>query len=209
MITSKAFYLVRHGESEANLAKIAAGVGVDSPLTDLGRAQARAIAPVLQHLPVKPSHIFHSPMIRATETAKIINSVMNLGITKQPGLEEHHIGELEGQPWDVVLPYFQGHMDPPGGETMKDFESRVREGINKVLAEDLDGPPLIVAHGGLFHAFSRIYAREFSSVPNCLIHHFDPYPDHAPFPWQIFEFHVSENKLDPKRSMNCGLYSQM
>lgn len=206
MIIAKQFYLIRHGESEANKAGVAAGGGIDSPLTETGRQQALNLSPLLKSLPVKPSKIFHSPMKRATETAHLLNGILQLEITPWNGIEEHYIGDLEGKPWLEVAPYFEGEKDPPNGETMKDFEKRICTNINTILQQTLNGPPLIVAHGGLFHAFSRIYKRKFTAVPNCLIHHFDPYPDHEPFPWQIFTMAPNVDTLQKARSESCPFY---
>ena len=57
MLPAKAFYLIRHGESEANKAQIAAGGGIDSPLTEKGQQQAKDLAPLIASLEVQPTVI--------------------------------------------------------------------------------------------------------------------------------------------------------
>ena len=47
MITAKKFYMIRHGQSEANAAKVFSGT-VDVALTDLGRAQAQTSETAVQ-----------------------------------------------------------------------------------------------------------------------------------------------------------------
>lgn len=209
MILSKHFYLIRHGESEANIAKVAAGGGVDSLLTENGRAQAKALASLVTRLPYTPTHIYHSSLVRARETAELLNSDLKLNMTNVHGLREHELGELEGKPWDYVLPFFEGLKDPPGGETMDAFGNRVKQHLNWVLEQDPNGVPLIVAHGGTFHAFSRLYGRIFTEVHNCKLHHFQPYTKHEPFPWKISMLHLNEEGgIRIQQSPSCALYNK-
>ena len=72
MIPLKHFYMIRHGETEANAARIMAG-SLDSPLTENGRRQAKTAQVIVNSLAVKPSVIIHSNLSRARETAQIIN----------------------------------------------------------------------------------------------------------------------------------------
>lgn len=67
--------LVRHGQSEANLAKLLSG-RAESPLTALGHRQAAALGAALvggrQLTATKPPRIVSSPLGRARETAAVI-----------------------------------------------------------------------------------------------------------------------------------------
>ena len=72
MIPSKHFYMIRHGQTEANAAQIMAG-SIDSPLTALGRQQAKNVHDILENLEIKPKTIIHSHLSRAKETAEILN----------------------------------------------------------------------------------------------------------------------------------------
>lgn len=70
MALMKTVYLVRHGESEANLRNYAHG-DENSPLTALGRDQAKRIAERCAKLPIEL--ILSSNMLRAKETAVAIS----------------------------------------------------------------------------------------------------------------------------------------
>ncbi len=62
-------------------ARAAEGLGIpDSqrPLTDLGRREFEASARWVVEKGVAPGHVFHSPAMRTTETAKILASVSGL-----------------------------------------------------------------------------------------------------------------------------------
>ncbi|MBL8638149.1 MAG: histidine phosphatase family protein [Alphaproteobacteria bacterium] len=57
MIPARPFYMLRHGQSEANMADVIAGRGVDSPLTAQGRNEAETVRSTLSQLGYStPSH---------------------------------------------------------------------------------------------------------------------------------------------------------
>jgi len=69
-------YFVRHGESESNVNQKMGGmwafeVDVDSPLTEVGREQARETAEKLKGK--KIDVVVTSGLVRAKDTAEIIN----------------------------------------------------------------------------------------------------------------------------------------
>ncbi len=61
-------YLIRHGETGGNVAH--RHQAEDTPLTDHGIEQAKAIAKKVKEL--KPTHLLTSPLVRAIETARVI-----------------------------------------------------------------------------------------------------------------------------------------
>ena len=85
-------YLVRHGETEWNLARRIQGQS-DSPLTATGRLQARQVAERIKSEGI--THIITSDMGRTLETAQIIASVCGCEITTEPRLRELNMGVLE------------------------------------------------------------------------------------------------------------------
>lgn len=208
MIPQTSFYLIRHGESEANLAGKAAGGGVDSSLTQTGIEQARALGDVIENLVIKPSQIFVSPMKRARHTAEIINTYLKLPVTIVENLEEHHVGEWEGQPWSMIGPRMKTGEAPPGGETYQQYADRVSKALTPVLSETYETPPMIVAHGGTFHSIGRMYNWKITETKNCHLHRFTPYPEHKKFPFQVWEYNVSGIDLRECRSPYCALYNQ-
>ncbi|NIA14117.1 MAG: hypothetical protein GWP08_08545 [Nitrospiraceae bacterium] len=88
-------YLVRHGQSQGNLAGTPAPT--DPCLTALGRAQAELAAQRLALEPVRA--VYASPMTRALETAAPIARGLNLGVRVLPILAEtRRLGWYEPPP---------------------------------------------------------------------------------------------------------------
>jgi broad specificity phosphatase PhoE len=81
MNKEKIVYLVRHGESEGNIAA-RSGDGTfldyskDSPLTEVGKLQAEKVGNFLKDLNRRVEIIISSPYLRASDTAKIINNFL-------------------------------------------------------------------------------------------------------------------------------------
>ncbi|MFA7275401.1 MAG: histidine phosphatase family protein [Pseudobdellovibrionaceae bacterium] len=187
------FYLLRHGETEANVRQVAAGGGLDTPLTENGIHQARTLASLSHILEPKPTRIYHSSMSRARDTAALVNEALGLDMVEKDNLKEHIFGEWENVDWSIIKTMIDQKKEPPGGETYHEFALRVRDAINAIISETHEAPPLIVAHGGLFHAIGRLYGRPHSHVSNCELHYFEP--DHAAkeFPWRVRILHHNPN----------------
>lgn len=184
---------VRHGQSASNAdprsASLPAEVG--DRLTDLGREQARAVA---EHLPAQGgTHLLHSTMRRARETAEIINEKLGL-----PMREVGYIQELRESddyqdlsPEDQMLHRWSVRMvenadDPgaaPGGaESFNDVLGRVKRFKAELAELGAEGQtPVVVSHGLFMRFFLAhcIFGEEFA-------------PRHAPRLWQL-------------RSLNCSI----
>lgn len=186
MIPQKHFYMIRHGQTEANVNKIMAGSS-DSPLTAEGRDQARAARIILENLSIRPTLIVHSNLSRARDTAMIMNENLNLPMKEDPDIAEIHVGELEGRPWSECMDLFENWVSPPGGETMDEFFERVRRSKNAALSQ-ATGPALIVSHGGVFRALWKMYGHDIPGVRNCHMHEFNPQTVEKFFPWQTFVY---------------------
>jgi len=195
--------MIRHGESEANAARLTAGGEMDSPLNENGRAQATALAALIDTLPVKPDIIYHSNMSRARETAEILNAVLKLEIRPARDLREHEVGAWEGQPWDEVFPLILKKIDPPGGESFSVFGERIRRAMEEICARN-HRLPLLVAHGGVFHAIGRLYRHEVGIIRNCHLHYFEPHPPHRHFPWRVSHFDAVKGTLAGQPAAFCG-----
>ncbi len=127
--------LLRHGQSSANAAGLLTGRG-DVPLTETGRRQAAALAPLLG--PV--TRLISSPLARARDTAEL------LGLGIAPEIDERWVeidyGRLEGRPlgelgeaewrrWRADLSFRAG-----GGETLAEVGVRVRAALEELFGED-------------------------------------------------------------------------
>lgn len=204
MLPQKPFYLIRHGESEANKAQIAAGGGLDSKLTDLGEKQPQTLSPYLKDLDIQPTIIHHSPMIRAANTAKYLNETLQLEMIAHHDLREHELGDWEGQPWDVVLPHLNDHKPAPNGEDRHQFASRIQNIFTKILNSCADDDiPMIVCHGGVFHALGTLYEYGISPIQNCHLHFYEPEGEWDDFPWKVSVFDVEDETLVQKQAPFC------
>lgn len=149
--------LVRHGQSEGNVARVWTSARGGFPLTEMGHEQARAVGATLEGRDVVA--VYGSPLVRAQETAAEIASVLGLTAGELEGVEELHVGVHEGVHDDTVGPVAEqvfrawwrdndlsGGFE--GGETGLQIAARMREALN-LVADKYDGTTaVVVSHGG-------------------------------------------------------------
>lgn len=148
--------LLRHGESVGNLESRWQGQA-EYPLTDKGRAQARALAERWKNEKIKFDYVISSPLERAKETAETIASALNLEIEYEPLWMERDNGEFSGLTVHEVRqnfqqPAFTTPYDAVGVDGEGDWELFLRAG--QALHNLLKREParyLIVSHGGLLN----------------------------------------------------------
>ena len=87
-------FLVRHGQSVANVTKIYSGHN-DVPLTEEGRAQAVALRPVLSELTF--DRVYSSDLSRAIDTQLL--ALPGVEGIRTPLLREIDVGRAAGYPW--------------------------------------------------------------------------------------------------------------
>ena len=128
----------------------------DYPLTEKGRAQARALAERWKAEGVKFDLAISSPLGRAKETAEIITSAVNLKLEFDPIWLERNIGEMEGLTAEEVRqkpqPPYVTPYDSIGGDGEGDWELFLRAGqaLHDLLRRPA-GSYLIVSHGGMLN----------------------------------------------------------
>ncbi|MBU6455792.1 MAG: phosphoglycerate mutase family protein [Cyanobacteria bacterium REEB67] len=160
------FYFVRHGETDANANNLAAGSGWDIELNSVGLAQAQALAASERLGMCKDvMTICVSPMTRALQTAEAINQVLQAPLVVIEQLKEWQLGDWERVSWSELPSLYHPDSNPPNGETQIQFGTRVAGGLSAALGQA--GPILIVAHGGVWHAISRILTLPHASIGNC------------------------------------------
>ena len=86
-------YLVRHGQTDWNIEGKLQGK-IDIKLNENGRRQSRMIAQIILKLNI--DKIISSDLIRARETAEIINEIIGKNITFDERIREVNYGILEG-----------------------------------------------------------------------------------------------------------------
>lgn len=162
----RAFYFLRHGETDSNRLKTIAG-SLDVELNDAGREQANAAVDLVR--PLRITHIASSNLRRARETAATIARALVLPHGVVPELAERSWGELEGKPQSLRV----HGVTPPGAETAEQFVSRTRAALVQIKA---GGVPLVVAHSGTHRVLCRLLglAEAAGPVANCRPVRFTP-----------------------------------
>lgn len=145
------FHFVRHGETDWN--KIGRMQGRrDIPLNATGEAQAEKLRPQLRGHGFRS--IAASPLLRARRTVEILNRELELPIHFFDGLQEFDVGPFEGTEAREWFDDWRRGKLVAGVESFADFARRVAGGIQ--LALSLEGPVLVVAHGGVVWALEHL-----------------------------------------------------
>ena len=138
--TTMRINLVRHGETEWNRVRRFQG-RIDLPLNQEGRKQARALAFALKNKPFMA--IYTSPLIRASETARLIKVFHpSVPIFEEKGFIEMDLGEFDGmkvQDWAEQYPDIQkvwnenpASVKMPGGESLKEVQDRAKKTLERI-----------------------------------------------------------------------------
>ncbi len=156
MPTETILLLVRHGETDANVAGTWQGA-TDHPLNARGQAQAQALARHLAAHHPDIRAIYTSPLRRARQTAEaVVQSLGEVPLFEHAGLAEYNLGAWEGltyeelryekRLWDRMAQ--DPHWAPPGGESAYQFASRVLTAFREIAAKHPGQIILVVSHGG-------------------------------------------------------------
>ena len=146
--------LVRHGETDWNRERRWQGHS-DTPLNDVGREQARALADELENEQL--AAIYSSDLRRAYETAREVADRKRMDVIVDRDLRETHLGVWEGLTSDEIE-----HRWPDdfrrwragevllgrGGETPEDVRGRVLRAAHRIAAAHPGEQVLVVSHGG-------------------------------------------------------------
>ena len=162
----KTLVLVRHGETEWNSDRRIQG-SVDVPLSEVGLAQAAALAHDLAEQGFRIDRIFTSDLQRSRETGRIIADRLGVAeVSENRLLRELHCGEWEGRLIDDLREnerelYETWLDDPafaiPGGESVLQLRERVQRFFEGEKAElDRHKRVLVVAHGLINRMFLSV-----------------------------------------------------
>ncbi|MEV6256083.1 histidine phosphatase family protein [Nocardia sp. NPDC051911] len=165
--------LVRHGETEGNVAKLLDTRIPGLPLTERGAAQAKTFGEGLLR---PPQVLFSSAALRARQTASYIEAATGVAAMVLDGLHEVQAGDLEGEHSEEAHQTFQRiyrawhegdlTLRVPGGESAQDVLDRflpaIEELRNTYLTPDVAAPGdvMVVSHG----AAMRLVGRTLSDV---------------------------------------------
>ncbi|MCI8454447.1 MAG: histidine phosphatase family protein [Lachnospiraceae bacterium] len=159
--------LIRHGRQNSPLCN------VDVPLHEAGRRQAGLLGRRLEMLSVEA--LYSSDLLRAVETAEIVNERLQIPHHIRSGLREISFGELEGLSDAAIADKFEeflrerGKMERdisyPGGESAADVVKRALPVMEEILESGLE-TVAVVTHGGVIRSLLCQYlGMELSRVP--------------------------------------------
>ncbi|MGK5445058.1 histidine phosphatase family protein [Micromonospora sp. URMC 105] len=168
-----ALWIVRHGESTANVAATAAETSgadlidlthrdADVPLSETGEEQARATARWLAGLPAerRPDVAVVSPYLRAVRTAELALAGTGIPASRDERLRDRELGILDGLTGHGVQRRFPEEADrrrrlgkfyyrPPGGESWTDVALRLRALLGDLRRDHEGQRVLLFGHDAL------------------------------------------------------------
>ena len=145
-------YVIRHGQSEANLKTAHAGWS-QVPLTEKGIAQAQAVQPRLRELHF--DKVIVSDLLRARQTAK--NALPGYDYTYDWRIREIGVGQLEGElvsDCEAKLgeSYIRNRQNRDftayGGENLEIMQARIAAFMDDLTREPEDAQIAVVCHEG-------------------------------------------------------------
>ncbi|MDB5470928.1 MAG: phosphoglycerate mutase [Caulobacter sp.] len=148
--------LVRHCQSQANADGRLEGKG-DSPLSEIGREQARRVAAFVAAHGVGAATLVASPLSRARETAAEIAALCGWTASHDPRIRECEMGWMEDMSYAEVRKHMVENQltvlddQVHGGESLDTLAGRFWEALREVLAVT-KGPLVAVSHGVAIHA---------------------------------------------------------
>ncbi len=154
-------YLVRHGQSVANLENRMAGT-YDTELTELGREQAKITANALKD--IEASEIYSSDLKRARNTAEESAVLHKLPVNVCKELREIDMGEWEGLTFDDINRDYGeaytitwkknfGFFTSPAGESVDEVFERVNKKLLEIAKKNLGKKVFVFAHGAVIRIF--------------------------------------------------------
>jgi len=154
-------YLIRHAQTEGNVAKRFQG-RTDLPVTPLGKQQIYHLTERMCAIPL--THIYSSPLGRAMETAASVASTHGLTPLPYEGLVEMDGGAMEnmffenlGSQYPVEFAQFIGEphlfMGIGGGESMRQVHDRMRDAVLELVRRHPGETIAMVSHGAAIRCF--------------------------------------------------------
>ncbi|QBM22449.1 adenosylcobalamin/alpha-ribazole phosphatase [Citrobacter arsenatis] len=168
-------WLVRHGETEANVAGLYSG-HAPTPLTERGIAQAQTLGTLLRNVPV--DNVLCSELERARHTTQLILGDREVPVRKIPELNEMFFGDWEmrhhrdlaredAENYAVWCNDWQ-NATPTNGEGFQAFSQRVERFITQLADYKACQNLLVVSHQGVL----SVMITRLLSMPASAMWHF-------------------------------------
>lgn len=177
--------LIRHGETDWNRELRFQGQ-VDVPLNATGHEQARRLAERLGAERLAVDHLVCSDLIRTRQTAQPVLGTLlpqlNIDNVVDASLREQSFGLVDGmrvddiklqhaEAWENWL-RFDADGGMPGGETTRQFHTRVMDAVRRLAQEHAGKTLMVVTHGGVLDMIWRtaqgvgLHGPRQSDIPN-------------------------------------------
>ncbi len=189
-------YIVRHGQTEKNKAKVLQGRS-DVPLNEEGRRQAKLVADWMEREGIRIDTVYTSPLIRAVETAEIIAPGASLQTDDR--LIEMDYGPYEGMDLTALTPEvkyffadFVNHPAPKGMEPLADVTGRLGDLLEEIRQQAKEQNVLLSTHaiamkGALEYLTPEAKGRYWKTfIGNCSVYVCDSLKDGFTVPYEVF-----------------------
>lgn len=197
-------WIARHGQSAGNVARDSAEANglslidiqtrdADTPLSELGAEQARAMGAWFSGMPdeQRPNVVFTSPFVRSQQTAWAVTDALGIPrseIEVDERLREKEFGILDRYTVQGIRSKFpelaeqralvgKFYFRPPGGESWCDVILRLRSVVEVLRRDHVADRVLIVAHQVIVNCFRYLLEHldegailaidRQADVPNC------------------------------------------
>ncbi|MEP6791113.1 MAG: histidine phosphatase family protein [Ramlibacter sp.] len=154
--------LIRHGETDWNRELRFQG-HVDVALNQVGLEQARRLA---GRLAGETAHgVYASDLLRTQQTAQPLSRQLGLQVVPDAALREQSFGRVDGMKVDDIKEQhpeawagwlrFEEDFCMPGGESTRQFHSRVMDAVQRIAAAHRGETMVVVTHGGVLDMVYR------------------------------------------------------
>lgn len=148
-------YLMRHGETDGNKARVLQG-RLDNPLNENGKEQAIRAGEQLKGIAFDA--YFVSPLTRAMQTAELVTGRNRSEFIPEERIIEISFGRKEGRTLEELGPDFQkfflepeNYMPIEGAESFQSLIGRVSDFLEELKTKPYTNV-LAVSHGAAIHA---------------------------------------------------------
>lgn len=152
---------VRHAQSEGNAAGRWQG-REETDLSELGKQQAERLRERFAAEGFQPTHVYSSPMVRTSETARIATAAWDLPIIPFEDLIEIDVGVMSGLTWQEaeslhpraarLFAETRNWDHIPEAETMADRRARAERAIDRLISDHSNEDRVLAfTHGGIIH----------------------------------------------------------
>lgn len=161
-------YLIRHSESVDDILNCYGGVA-DFELTEDGKNKVKEYSKKFKNYGVEK--IYTSPYKRALNSAKILNTDINVELEIVDGIREfNQYGVMSGVNKDLAKDIFSNLLNMEeykdfgyynkktfyGGEEIIDFDTRVKDAINEIINNSKEyNTVAIITHGGVYRSIFK------------------------------------------------------